>query len=261
MFQNNLAKKIALFLATLPATSMAAYWSPHVGIDYKYWDATPAEQYQDLFPRIQHGGALYFGTRINGFFGIDVGYEQSERHQRTQIFHGGELVFVDPFIGTQVTTPEGTIYNIYPYEAPNNQAKVDLEMHSVFMYLNFYWEVYHRLELMFMMGAAFVDPKTHIYHYTQEDQTWVEYQNESEMFWSGRFGIGAQFNPIPCFGIRALLYWDQVNRLSYVGETSSFRLFDLNPYHSATSFNIGIVYSFSKPRRGIIAQEVEDPFY
>jgi len=261
MFQKNLAKTIALLFATVPTTSMAAYWSPHVGVDYKYWNATPAEEYESLFPRIQHGGALYIGTRINGFFGIDFGYEQSEHHERTEIFRGGELVFVDPFIGTQVYASDGTIFNIYPYEAPNNQTKIDLQMHSIFLYLNFYWEVYHRFELMFMMGAAFVDPKTHILHYTQENQTWVEYQNESEMFWSGRFGFGLQYNPIPCLGIRALLYWDQVRRLSYVGETSNFLFFNLNPYQSATSFNIGIVYSFSKPRRGIISQPDEDSFY
>lgn len=234
----------------LPIASQAAYWSPHVGADFVFMQAEPAPVYEDIFPRIKAGGYVYAGTRINGLFGLDIGYEQSEVHHRNHIFEGGELVFVDP-INAAFFTPESL----------NNQSEVHLRTHSFNIDLNFYWEVVHRFELMFMMGAAFVNPKTHIFHYDVSDERWVEYENHSEMFWSGRFGFGAQYNPIPCLGIKGLLYWDQIKRLNYYGEDIDNNQYNFNPYHRATSFNLGVVYSFSNPRRHKPKPPEEDTFY
>lgn len=218
----------SLALLATPFATQAAYWSPHIGVDYKYWGVIAGDQYYEGFPRLDNAINLYIGTRINGFFGIDVGYEQSENKTKTWVFEGGEIIFANP-------------------EVLYDSTMIDLRLHTFHGEMNFYWEVVEAFELIFMMGAAYIYPDTHIMHLTSG--TWFEYDNRSIPFWSGRFGFSAQYNPLPCFGLKASILFDQVRRLDYLGFDQNENFFDVHPYHKATTYQLGFVYSFSPPRR------------
>lgn len=245
--------KRALFtslLLSLPVASNASYWSPHVGVDYKYWDFEPVEDstafisqpFGLAFPKIKHGYNVYVGSRVNGYFGFDLGYESSLGKRQNHRYEGGELIFAVP-------------------EEPNNMTAVDTRVHDVHLDLNFYWEVVRRLDLIFMFGAAFLHFNTHVNHFTAETGTWFEYTNGSEAKWSGRLGLGAQFNPIPCFGIKFLAYSDQSQRLKYDGIDENNNVFSIRPYHKSFAFNLGVVYSFNNPRKHPYHPPEPEPFY
>lgn len=220
---------LALIVPTLSA--QAAFWSPHLGIDYKYWGVVAGPQYEETFPRLNNAFDAYIGTRINGYFGVDVGYENSINKMKTQVYEGGELIFAQPEI----------LYN---------STMIDLRLHSLYGQMSFYWQVVDALELIFSMGAAYIYPDTHIMHLDADLGVWYEYQNASTPFWSGRFGFGVQYNPIPCLGLKASVTFDQVKRLRYIGVDETDLAYQVGPYHSATSYGIGFVYSLSDPRRG-----------
>lgn len=221
---------IASPLAT-QATTYWTYWSPHIGAEYKYWGVTTGREspYEQIFPRIDNAFNLYVGTRVNGFFGVDVGYEACPSETKTKVYEGGEIIFAEA-------------------ELPNNSSRIDLQLHTVYGAMNFYWEVVDALELIFMMGAAYVYPHTHIMHLSVDNGAWVEYQNRSEPFWSGRFGFAAQYNVMTCLGIKGSVTFDQILRLEYLGVDEFDNAFDVKPYRKAVSFGIGLVYSFIPPR-------------
>lgn len=223
---------ITALLTTLgfPLVSQAAFWSPHVGADYKYWGLEPNEYYESLFPRINNTINFYVGTRINGYFGMDLGYEQSERREKGQTFIG-----------------DGTEEFFAQIEQPRDAATIDLRLSTVHFDLNFYWEVFRQFEVVFLAGVAFLHPSTHIFHLT--DGTWLEYRDEVEMKTMGRVGIGVQYNILPCWGIKLLINWDPDIRINYNGFDQDDFSFDINPYKTSTSYNLGFVYSFSNPRR------------
>jgi hypothetical protein len=222
---------ISVMLLAAPISSMAAtYWSPQIGIDYKYWGIDTKPTYDDIFPRLDNAFDVYIGTRINGFFGIDIGYEQSENKRITKVYEGGEVVFVQPEL----------IYN---------STMIDLQLHSLFCALNFYCEVARDLEIIFMMGVAKIYPLTHVMHLEGDQGVWFEYQNETIPFWSGRFGFGMQYNPLPCFGLKGSIVFDQTRRLNYVGVDQDDFFYSFLPYNKAVTFQAGIVYNFIPPRR------------
>lgn len=218
---------------TAQATTYWTYWSPHIGAEYKYWGITTGKNsgYEEIFPRIDNAVNLYIGTRVNGFFGVDIGYENSVNEMKTKVYEAGDLVFAKA-------------------ELANNSTMIDLRLHTIYGAVNFYWEVVKDFELIFMMGAAYVYPDTHIMHLSTTNGAWVEYRNRSEPFWSGRFGFAAQYNLcfMPCLGIKGSITFDQILRLEYLGFDENDNPFEVHPYRKATSFGIGLVYSFTPPR-------------
>lgn len=225
---------------TFPVIAHSAFWSPHVGIDYKYWGLKPDVYYEDLFPRINNSFNVYAGSRINGYFGFDFGFEESENKRRSQ-----------EFIGDDTEAPFGQ------FELPGNAATIEIRLKSLHLDLNFYWQVFHRFEIIFMTGIAFLYPSTHVFHL--ENGNWVEYRNETIPKVMGRIGIGAQYNILPCLGIKALFNWDPDKRINYIGFDENDVAYDIHPYNTSTSFNLGIVYSFSSPRRHTVVEFI-DPY-
>jgi len=238
----------ALLSACSPFSAQAAFWSPHIGVDYKYWGLEATESniggsslnssaltptgngFEDLFPRIETAYNIYIGSRINGYFGFDIGYEQTHLGEASQTFQGGEFYFVNP-------------------ENAQDAARVTLRLHDLHLDLNFYWEVMRRFEIIFMAGVAFVHIQGHVFHLT--NGTWFEYRDENEMKTMGRIGIGAQYNFIPCFGIKALFSWEPDSRITFNGYDQGDNYYSIHPYKTSTMFSLGFVYSFSKPRRHI----------
>jgi hypothetical protein len=229
----------ALALLALPCVSQAAFWTPHAGIDAKFWgvrNKTPGNQnfdYEKIFPRIEDGFSVYVGSRVNGYFGFDVGYEQSVVKSRSYEYIGGELVFAVP-------------------EAARNASDTHIRLRSGFLDLNFYWEVLRQFEVLFIVGTALVTPQAHIMHLTASTGTWLEYREDVDPKWMGRFGLGAQYNIMPCLGIKASIMWEPTNRIDYVGYDENNNFFDVHPYTHATMVNLGIVYSIGNPRRHVV---------
>lgn len=216
--------------------AQSAYWSPHIGVDAMYWGVKPSFQYDELFPHINKGINLYVGSRVNGYFGFDIGYEQSSRKQKGQVFQGGEIIFA---------TPENFLL-ISPEQA-NDAATIDIRLRTFHFDANFYWEVVRRLEVMFVFGVANMMPATHVFHLT--DGNWIEYKNHSPSKLMGRIGLGLQFNPTPCLGIRFLFHNENTQRIKYTGFDDEDNLFDIKPYKSSITYKLGVVYSFSPIRR------------
>lgn len=215
-----------------PQIAQAAYWSPHLGADIKYWNVEPKfgtfTDYEYLFPEITKAVNLYVGTRINGYFGVDLGYEQSAKKKNYKVFDGTEIFFVSQ-------------------EAVGDGATVNMRLHAFHLDLNFYWEVVRRFELNFMMGLVYLHPDTHIMHLT--DGTWLEFRNKTDEKWYGSFGFGALYTPIPNISIRALVAFDQTQRINYLGYDQNNDYYDLHPYKHATTFNLGVIWNITPPRR------------
>lgn len=224
----------------LPSITQAAYWSPHLGADIKYWNIEPKfgvnYDYDLLFPEVTKAVNLYVGTRINGYFGIDIGYEQSAHKKSGRVFDGTEIFFVSQ-------------------EAIGDAANIEMRLHALHLDLNFYWEVAKHFELNFMMGLLYLHPDTHIMHLT--DGTWLEFRNKSDEKWTGSFGLGAVYTPIPYISIRALVAWDQTQRINYLGFDEDNQYYDLHPYKHATTFNFGIIWNILPPRRTKSCAEFE----
>lgn len=213
---------------TLPLTAHAAFWSPHIGFDYKWWGLEPNETYEDIFPYIDHALNVYVGTRINGYFGFDIGFEESTRKEQSYTFDGTELVFVS-------------------VENPGDATNINMRLRDIHLDINFYWEVARNFELIFMGGLALLHIDTHINHLTSG--TWQEFRNESENKAMGRIGLGAQYNILPCFGIKFLINSDPGIRINDFGFDQNRQFYDITPYKTAISYSLGVVYSFSNPRR------------
>lgn len=217
-------------------SSHATYWSPHIGVDAIYWGAKPFYNYEALFPHINKGINVYIGTRVNGYMGFDIGYEQSSRKQKGQVFEGGEVIFA---------TPDN--FNAVSPENPNDAATVDIRFRTFHFDVNFYWEVVRRLEIMFMFGIANMTPATHVFHLS--DGVWTEYRTDSPHKFMGRVGLGIEYNPTPCFGIRFAFHNENTQRIKYTGYDDEGNLFDIRPYKSSIAYKLGVVYSFSPIRR------------
>lgn len=227
-----------LALLCLPLSAHALYWSPHVGADIIGWGINPAEVIKDHiltdknpFPRINRGANIYVGTRINGFFGFDVGFEQAQHKKRSVVFDGGEHIFARP-------------------EEQNNGATIDIKLRTLHSDISFYWEAFRCVELIFTAGVAYLHPATHVYHFEYADSSLVEYRNNTEVKYSGRFGFAVQFNPTPCIGIKGQVDWDQTRRISFVGHDQNNNFYQISPYKKATRYLLGVVVSLSNPRRG-----------
>lgn len=240
-------KKLPLITALCSSlfsfAAQAAFWAPHVGVDYKYWNMRPDQDlsasnnnfgvnlpYKGMFPRVDNSYNIYAGTRINGYFGIDLGYDNAPVKRKSKVFNDTEA----PFVG---------------FEENGNITMIDLQLHALHLDLNFYWEVVRRLEVMFMMGVAYLHPETHINHFDVDYNSWVEFTEESRAKWIGRFGIGLQYNIMPCLGIRSYVNWDNTSRIEYQGFDEEQNAFLIKPYRPSTSVNLGIVYSWAWPRR------------
>ncbi|MBN9287525.1 MAG: hypothetical protein BGO43_04460 [Gammaproteobacteria bacterium 39-13] len=226
----------ALFCVT-PLTIQASYWSPHIGADLKYWGLEPGinatqtvtgTDYERLFPDITTAYRFYIGSRVNGFFGFDIGYEESTRRQQSLTFVAGDIFFIKP-------------------EVQGDAARVSVRLQDFYLDLNFYWEVFKRFEIIFMGGLAFLHNDIKINHLS--DGTWLEYRGESEMKAMGRIGIGAQYNIMPCLGIKFLINGDPGIRINPTGFDEDNNWFSITPYKTAISYNLGIVYSLNNPRK------------
>ncbi len=218
----------ALISTLAPITAQAAFWAPHIGADYKWWGLEPNETYHETFPYIDHAFNFYVGTRINGYFGVDFGFEESTRKQLGYTFEGGEIIFVNP-------------------ENPNDATDINMRLRDFHMDINFYWEVWRNFEIIFMGGLALLHIDTHINHLT--DGIWFEFENQSENKAMGRIGLGAQYNILPCLGIKFLINGDPGIRINDIGEDQNENFYSITPYKTAISYSLGIVYSFSNPRR------------
>lgn len=219
---------ISTFVA--PSTSFAAFWAPHIGVDYKWWGLEPAWAYEDTFPRIDHGYNFYVGTRINGYFGTNIGYEESTRKKIGEQFEGGEVIFVSP-------------------ELAGNATDINLRIRDFHLDINFYWEVWRNFEIIFMGGLAMWHIDSHINHLNVNNGAWIEYRNESENKAMGRIGLGMQYNIMPCLGIKFLVNSDPGIRVNVSGFDENDNFYSFSPYKTAISYSLGMVYSFSNPRR------------
>lgn len=229
-FNKSAATAVLLTLANL---AQGAYWSPHIGVDYKYWGVRSGDNDQwpaatSLFPNIDHGFNVYIGTRINGNWGIDIGYERSEKKEGETVFDGSKLIFSTP-------------------GASGDQARVTNQLRAWHLDGSFNWEVVDALELVFMGGVAYLTPYTAIEYFTTGSNLFTVEKVKSK--WVGRLGFGLQYNPVPCIGLRALVHFDGTQRLEYIGNNVDSTPYDIRPYKSATSYYVGALYSFSKPRR------------
>ena len=108
-------------LATPLVSQAATYWSPHIGADYKYWGVHTSDFYEEVFPRMDNAFDVYVGTRINGFFGVDVGYEKSINVMKTHVFDTDDIIFAEA-------------------ETPGNSTMIDLRLRSLYAEMNFYAE-------------------------------------------------------------------------------------------------------------------------
>lgn len=226
---------MALMAVLAPLTSQAAYWSPHIGLDYKYWGAKSGSQeghdYPHLFPSVNSAFNIYIGTRINGYWGIDLGFEQSEKKNRTATFDGRYAIFNDN-------------------EIVGNFATATVRLNATHLDLSFNWDIYPKFELVFMGGLAYLNPKTEIVFNRNADTNPNLFTLEKvKSKWVGRGGLGVQYNPVPCIGLRALIHFDGTQRIEYIGNDEDGTPYDIRPYKSATSYYVGALYSFSKPRR------------
>lgn len=243
MWNSNLTKIAAITalsfsinLTTIPAAN-AAYWAPHIGVDYKYWNVRAANRataignydYQPLFPKISSSGNFYIGSRVNGYFGFDVGYEQSKTKEGSVIFDGNQAFFGD-------------------VENAGDSSKVDLRLKAWHLDLNFYRELWHRIDFYVMGGLATMKPDTKIL-YTQAGNL-LELNQSTRSKWLARVGFGLQYNPVPCIGIKGLVMFDQTSRLNYLGTDEDGNPFDIKPYKNSTSLHLGAVYSLKLPWRG-----------
>ncbi len=230
---------VTALLSTLPATSFAAFWAPHIGVDYKWWGLEPAYTYVDIFPRLDHGYNFYVGTRINGYFGTNIGYEESTRKQQGHQYEGGEIIFV---------LPENTA----------DATDINMRVRDFHLDINFYWEVWRNFEVIFMGGLALWHIDAHINHLT--NGVWTEFQNESGNKAMGRIGLGAQYNILPCLGLKFLVNSDPGIRVNVTGHDQNHNFYSFSPYKTAISYSVGMVYSFSNPRRHREIEEY-DPYY
>jgi len=248
-------------LCTLfPLTAQATYWTPHIGVDYKYWHVMPYQEktlpihdsttvsypfgddyprrpWKSMFPRIDNAFNIYVGTRINGFFGIDFGYDGSQSREKAYLFSDLDI----PFSG----------FPPILYEQLGNASVIDLQLHALHLDFNFYWEVVRQLEVVFMFGAAFLHTNMHIHHFNVDNGVWLELDGQSRAKYTGRFGLGLQYNITPCLGVRTLVNWESTNRIEFQGnyDNPEHTFFIIKPYVKSTSFNVGFVYSFAPVRR------------
>lgn len=231
-FQQTFTQAALIASLFLPSIVQGAYWSPHLGADFKYWNAEPAigpeSDFNLLFPKIGRAANIYVGTRINGYFGVDFGYEQSSKSKNYKVFDGTEIFFVSQ-------------------EAAGDAATVDLRLHALHLDFNFYWEVARRFEIDFMLGLLYLHPATHIMHLT--DGNWLEFRNRTQEKWSGTYGIGVVYTPIDAISIRALFNIDQTKRINYVGFDQNNQFYSISPYTTAKAINVGVIWNILPPRR------------
>lgn len=224
---------LALLLFSLP--SYGVYFSPHLGADFKFWNAPPAEDRHDFtitFPDITNSYSFYIGSRVNGFFGLDFGFEQSFSKEKRHTFNGRE-----PFLHETL-------------ETAGNSSFVQARFKAWFLHTNFYWQVAREVELIGILGLSNLRVDAHIFNTTGRLQTEVlGLEVPSKV--SARVGVAAQYNPFWFLGIRAAVIWDQTKRLRFIGYDQNLVPFEIAPYKKAASFHLGFVFSVAKPRQPV----------
>jgi len=226
----------ALFLILIfsPLPLQAYYWSPHIGVDWKYWGAKPknnqAEYFKETWPDISNALSFYVGSRVNGFFGFDLGYEQSTTKEERHIFDGTQTFLTS---------------NLVPMD---DASHTEVRLKAWYAHFNFYWEMARNLELIGMVGLSTQKPDTHIF-YTTAAGAATEISQSTKSKAAARLGIGMQYNPWWFLGLKAMVMFDQMSRLNYEGQNINQNFFSIKPYKNATSFHLGFVFSYSPPRR------------
>lgn len=229
---------IVLSLLTLSIISVAKAdrsnicITPHIGIDYKFWQMEPRQSdsvadYSKVFPDITRAGTIYIGTRINKVWGIDFGYDHSAKKDKWRTYDTDNLVFGQP-------------------AAIGDASEVTMRVTAWHLMGLFYWEVYKNIELVFHAGAAWLQPKSTVIYYPVASPGFareLSYKEESKV--SGRFGLGAQYLFLRNFGVRALIIFDQTRRVNLVGTNHNTVAFDISPYKSSTSYNVGFFAEFT----------------
>ena len=226
-------RTLFFILVFAPLPLQAFYWSPHIGIDWKYWGAEPKnkqwEYYKDTWPDISNALSFYAGSRVNGFFGFDLGYEQSTTKEKPHLFDGTQTFL------TSIPAPAG------------DSSKVEVRLKAWYANFNFYWEMVRNLELIGMVGLSNLKPDTHIFYVNAGQATEISQKTPSKA--SARLGLGMQYNPWWFLGLKAMVVFDQISRLNYEGHDVNNNFFSIKPYKNATSFHLGFVFSYSPPRR------------
>lgn len=225
-----------LFSLLTSFSANALYLSPHAGVDWKYWGARPNNDMplpaDHTFPPITNAFSFYLGTRINGFFGLDVGYDQSTTKEESRVFNG-QQTFLQP-----VPEPIG------------NSSTVRTRFKAWYMHGIFYWQampkVAPEVELLGLLGISTLKPDTHIYYVTGGQRVEIIQNTKSKA--SARIGLGLQYNPFWFVGLRAMVIWDQTKRVNYLGVDQNQTPFDLSPYKSAASYHLGFVINMNPPR-------------
>lgn len=222
---------LILFLMTA-FQAQAVYLSPHMGVDWKYWGASvnndrPLPQ-DRTFPDIGNGMSFYLGTRINGFFGIDLGYDQSITKEKSRVFDGLET-FLKP-----TAEPLG------------NSSNVSVRFKAFHLNTMFYWPVMKDVEILGLLGISSLESDVHMFYVTNGIRTEISQNSKNKA--SARIGLGTQYNPWWFLGFRGMVIWDQTKRVNILGVDNTQVPFDISPYKSSTSFHLGVVFTMADPR-------------
>lgn len=220
---------LALMFTFIPTSWAGDTWcfSPHIGIDYKHWgmDGKVSPSFERMFPEVNAAGALYIGTRINKFFGIDFGYERSTTEDKWYTFE-------------ETTNFFGSTSNV------NDRTHIKTNMQAWYLSGLFYWEMIPHLELVLHAGLVSLHPKSSIMYYPAGQPLPLEFSFKTKSKWAGRFGLGVQYLFLCHFGARAIMTWDQTSRINYVGRDHNQSYLDIKPYKNALSFNLGLFAEF-----------------
>ncbi|MGE4348430.1 MAG: hypothetical protein AB7D28_01550 [Candidatus Berkiella sp.] len=222
---------LVLFLSST-FQAQAVYLSPHMGVDWKYWGASLNNDLprplDHVFPDISSGMSFYLGTRINGFFGIDFGYDQSISKEKSHVFNGNET-FLKPTV-----------------EPLGNASTVDIRFKAFHLNSMFYWPVMKDVEILGLLGISRLEPDVHMFYLTGGQR--LEISQNAKTKYSARIGLGTQYNPWWFLGFRGMVIWDQTKRVNILGVDETSVPFDISPYKSATSFHLGVVFTMADPR-------------
>ncbi len=221
---------IILFTALFSTHVLAVDFVPHVGADYKFWQVEPktdgaSNNFIHTFPDLTRAGSFYIGTRINKNWGVDIGYDHSSKKNKWRSFDTTDFIFDQASV-------------------IGDASQVDMRLTAWYLSGLYYWEFYPNFEAIFHLGLASLQPKSTIIYYPVNAAP-VELRFKLESKASARFGLGLQYLFLGNFGVRALVTFDQTGRINFVGSNQNNAPFDINPYKSSTSYNLGFFAEFN----------------
>lgn len=201
--------------------AQALEWSPHVGVDYKYWGAQSKAIYEPIFPHIEDGLSGYLGFRLDRRFNIDFGYDHGFQREKTTQFNGNTAYFG-------------------PNDALNDSVVINFRMKEYYVNFAYHYALESApcFEIFTLIGAALNEPASTIYYIQGAG---VQLPLDVENFWHVRFGFGAQYNFLKHLGIKASVFWEQTARIKYRGSNQINQQIEFKPYKNATNFSIGFV--------------------